>query len=367
MQNIVDWMNKTFAEKYLQGEGDHRWYWMRIDGWIIEFWSAETWSLNLLDQRAILPMGWIDLRLVRDVEIQKSKSHFLVDCPHEVKVLLRTGYLNFFVRSAEEAFKWMQAIKAAYSEHMVSEAARRAQAVEKARDVEHLRVVEIGEVKKGPGGAQMVRGEDLTMHYAVDGRRKSQIRHVWVRCMRSAVGQTNATSQQCFLELFNLYDFDHNNNLALDELEIMLKELIQVRWEEYRAAIREQDDVVLSNTRLLLNAQEEERTWQKTVGQLSSQLKEIYTNLKKKEGFSKRAAIMRSELDYSRNGEVTGEEFIRMAPQLLLPWRELVLEARFYGHCSAALKKATRQERALRRLEESAQDSDSSDEGCVQS
>ncbi|CAK0805804.1 unnamed protein product [Prorocentrum cordatum] len=94
----------------------------------------------------------------------------------------------------------------------------------------------------------------------------------------------------------------------------------------------------------------------------------VYENMMREEGFQKRVAVPRAQLDISHDGIVTCEEFMRMGPQLVLPTRELQLEASFYGHCSVALRKATRAQRAIDRAQAAdGEDSESSDEGCLQS
>lgn len=366
VKNLADWLDQSFADKYIEGMGDTEWHFIRIDGWILQFWNPDTWHPLATDSHEVLPAGWIDLRMVRGVGIDKLTGRWNIDCPCEVQVSCRSGYMSFFVRTEEEAAKWFEAIQAGFSEHQLNEEAKRARAAERAEDI-HSRTVQIGEVVRGPGGVTLERGKDLLLHVAVDPARAELLRELWVKCVRASVGQGGTDMQGPFMDMYRIYDFDEDDNLRMDELEVMLKELLAVRWAEYQKALQEQEEVVLSHSRLQLNAAEEERTWRGSVGLLGDRLKIIYSDLMQEHGFQKRVAVLRGRLDISHDGIVTCEEFTEAAPQLMLPIQELQIEAKFYGHCSVALQKVTRLDRELRKLDpEAGSDSESSDEGCLQ-
>jgi Ca2+-binding EF-hand superfamily protein len=313
----------------------------------------------------MLPTGWIDLRMVQAVETEMLRGRWNVDCPYEVKVLMRTGHMSFFVRKAEEAARWREVIQAGFAEHQIAEEAKRAQMLEAAKDIQ-TRTVDISQVVAGAGGATYERGQNGLINLSVDPRRERVLRGLWVGAVRASVGQGDDL-HDTFRQMFELYDFDGNGNLRMDELEVMVRELLAVRHAEYKKALREQDEVVLSHGRTMLNGAEEERTWMKTVGDLSARLKRsVYGYMMQEEGFQKRVAVIRSHLDISHDGIVTCEEFVLRGLQVILPLKELRLEASFYGHCARALKKATREQRAIRALLADGEDSESSDEGCLQ-
>lgn len=365
IKNMADWLDKSFADKYIEGMGDTEWHYIQLDGWIIHFWNPEYWQPSAPDDREMLPAGWIDLRMVQAVETEMLHSHWNMDCPYEIKVLMRTGYMSFFVRKPEEAARWREVIESGFAEHQIREEAKRVQALESSKDIQS-RTVDIGQVVAGAGGATYERGQNGLLHLSVDPSRERDLRNLWVWCVRASVGQGDDL-HDAFKQIFDLYDFDGNGNLRMDELEIMVRELLAVRHAEYKKALKEQDEVVLSQGRTMLNGAEEERTWMKTVGHLSARLKQtVYGYMMQEEGFQKRVAVIRSHLDISHDGVVTREEFVLRGPLVILSLKELQLEASFYGHCSKALKKATRQQRAIRALVDG-EDSESSDEGCLQS
>ncbi|CAK0805805.1 unnamed protein product [Prorocentrum cordatum] len=227
IKNITDWLDKSFADKYVEGKGGTEWHYIQLDGWVIHFWNPEHWHPCAPDDREMLPVGWIDLRMVQAVETEMLHGRWNVDCPYEVRVLMRTGYMSFFVRKAEEAARWCEVIEAGFAEHQIAEEAKRTKMIESAKDI-YTHTIDLGQVVTGAGGATHKRGKDGLLHMSIDPAREAVLRGLWVRCVRASAGQ-GGDLQDTFRQIFELYDFDGNGNLRMDELEIMVRELLAVR------------------------------------------------------------------------------------------------------------------------------------------
>lgn len=93
------------------------------------------------------------------------------------------------------------------------------------------------------------------------------------------------------------------------------------------------------------------------VGTLAKSLTKHYNNMLQGSGFRSRALVLRSALDTSHDGHVCKGEFLRNGPELLLPGKELRMEARYYELVGKMMEKQAR----LR-----GEDEESEDEGgCV--
>merc|ERR1712051_1151788 len=73
------------------------------------------------------------------------------------------------------------------------------------------------------------------------------------------------------------------------------------------------------------------------LGKLAKELTAHY-NFLSKDGYRARALLLRSSLDTSHDGFLSKGEFVRGAPELVLPGRELWMEAKFYERVGLRLE-----------------------------
>lgn len=364
--NKADILEKSFAERYLVGRSGE--FWAKIDGWILEFWNPSTFNEKAAKQELIHPAGYIDLRSIRGVEFQRSLEagiDFNPAFPWEVMLNTRGGIFTFRVRDEWDAWKWSNAIKIAEVDNLRDQEYSKALA----KDMSSTKSGVIEQEREGPRGSstRMVRDDyDSLMHYTLNPDREHQLRSLWKSLVRSTV-KGESPDPTIFSGMFELYDFDGNQNLEPDEIEIMLKELYSVRWEELQRALEQQEKICFAPDKMLLNAQASMKEWQSTVGTLGTKLKEQYRYCLQRHGFERRAMALRLELDQSHDGTVNLTEFVRGAPSLLLPIKELQMEGQFYFNCSHAIEKLRKQGEEFDRLVYGDEVSDDSeDEGCIQ-
>jgi hypothetical protein len=368
--NKADILEKSLADRYLVKRS--REYFARIDGWILEFWNKAEFNPAAAKKELIFPDGYIDLRTVRGVEYEKMVSLELSSAssgisfspmyPWEVMLNTKEGLFFFRVHDEFDAFKWQETIKIAVVDNLKALEKSRAQAKERVKTESGVRE----ETRAGPKGSSMARSSyDELMHYTLDPTRERQLRTLWKSAVRSTV-KGEMLEPTTFSAIFELYDLDGNQNLDPEEVEIMLKELYTVRWEELHQALEQQQRTIFSPEKMLLNAAEAQKEWQKTVGNLGTKLKERYAYLLQRHGFASRATAMRVDLDTSHDGTVNLSEFVRGAPKFLLPTDELQMEGQFYLNCAQAIVRIEKQHEDLERLCRDDDSEDSEDEGCIQ-
>ena len=127
---------------------------------------------------------------------------------------------------------------------------------------------------------------------------------------------------------FALYDVNTDNNLSVNELEALYTELSTVRQNELQRTLQREANNQVVDPHTKSEAEKEE------FQQLAVQLSNMYNWQLERDTVLRRVVSLREALDFNHNQIVSVAEFIRMAPDLLLPRSELKLEADFYSLCS---------------------------------
>lgn len=350
LENRADFAQESFADKYLVGRGHERWYYIKVDGWTLSFWDEEHYDPHAAEHGHIYPAAWLDLRLATGADARFAKGGLL-----EVLVHMRSGRFLFKVATPEDAEAWVRCVRTAMVEHqalamrLAEEAADRA-AVDQAATVQGVvpgRVVRVAEAPRRAGDEDSDDGGDEP----VTGYRAQVLRQLWVQCLRTAA---HGETPQVFNQMFDLYDLDASQVLSIRELEHLLKDLISVRKHELAKSERRQ---MMDERHVALAVSEAELKEQEEVGAMAKELSKHYRNMLKGTGFRSRATVLRAALDSSHDGRVTKGEFVRSAGELLLPGRELRMEAKYYDRVGKMMERA-----AQLRGED-----DSEDEGgCIQ-
>jgi len=308
----------------------------------------------------LVPTGWVDLRTVfkadcrhnHHVNLAGSMFHF------EVIAHTRTGRFIFQVHDEAEARRWLRCMEAALLESRAIEARHRQEALA-AAELDHAHA------ERGIGG-KVIRVEAPRVRSSCSSasssyvsapessRRAERLKAIWERCLRSAI---HGQPPQVFQEMFQLYDESGDYMMQVSELRVLLKELLWVRKNQLERTKRYLEDIHGSDDVTCSQAELDARL---ELGRLAQDLNAHYSFLNK-DGFTSRAQIIQSSLDISSDGLLSEGEFVRGAPELILPGKELWMEARFYERVGALLG---RQER--HRSVESALDECEDEGGCVQ-
>mmetsp|Transcript_100372 Transcript_100372/g.259228 ORF Transcript_100372/g.259228 Transcript_100372/m.259228 type:complete len:144 (+) Transcript_100372:1-432(+) len=142
-------------------------------------------------------------------------------------------------------------------------------------------------------------------------------------------------------------------------MKIMLMELLVVRKQELERVLEEELERALTPERVLLDADTELGHYKRLVKDLGDKLKAHYKRLLTPKHFKSRASFFWTQLDISLDGMVTRGEFERRASEVLLPTKELQMEANFYEECTKAMNRA-------RKEDGQRQEAEHHEGGCVQ-
>lgn len=356
LQHKVDYSELSFADKYLQGPPRARTFWLRTDGWVLCFWDPALWDERAADRGHLFPVGWLDLRSVMAPQYRRAgMDSFQSTFQFEVIAHTKTGRFLFEVPTESDAAMWVHCMNAALVEGRTLEMKHHQAALAAAEmDDAYAGVGVVGKrhYVEAPMPRSNYSGSECSEPYIeVSAARAAVLKSIWVKCLRCAIhGQT----PQVFQEMFRLYDDNSDYMLQVEELEVLLKELLWVRRETLRQAREEQMQDGRRAQHGLSKLDFDERA---EVGKLAKELDAHYEFLRK-DGYRSRALVLQSALDTSHDGYLTEGEFVRGAPELILPGRELWMEAKFYERAGAQL---------ARRAKLRGEDCDSEDEGgCVQ-
>lgn len=356
LQNKVDYSEQSFADKYMQGPSEARTYYMKTDGWALCFWDPKLWDPRAAERGHLVPAGWLDLRSIMEADARiVGMSGFRSTFQFEVVAHTKTGRFLIQVQTQIDAAMWVRCMQAALVESRTLQMRHQKEALDAAElDHAHAEQGHAGKVFRveAPiqrGGSSRSGSVCSDPYIAIAPERAKILKDLWSRCLRAAIH--GAPPRSVFHELFRLYDDSGDHMLQVQEMETLLRELLHVRRETLRQAQEEQlqgGDVTASKADVQDLAE---------LGKLAKELNTHYDFLRK-EGHRARAVLLNSSLDTSHDGFVMEGEFVRGAPELVLPGKELWMEAKFYQRAGARL---------ARKAKQRGEEDDSEDEGgCVQ-
>mmetsp|Transcript_123086 Transcript_123086/g.245028 ORF Transcript_123086/g.245028 Transcript_123086/m.245028 type:complete len:397 (-) Transcript_123086:144-1334(-) len=335
LQHYIDAQFATFAEKRLVGVGPEQWYFGRTDGWVLYFWNTD--DTGELGRR---PVGFFDLRVIVHTGVLGAGGLFKVDAG------LNGGELSFKVKSRHEAEMWASAMRQALVAKVHMDRIHKEEGLERAqlaRSTFHA--------SPPKGGTEMMSFQEPTRQvYYVNPQRVKALRKIWESCVSGADRGPNVDT---YIELFDMYNADMNDDLDLNEMEVMVRDLAVVREQELERVLAVSRARMLDSRRLKLDGAAALSRWQREIGAPGKRLQQMYDCYLQAGGAESRAILLRSEMDTSRDGRVTPSEFLQNAPIFLMPPAELLLEAQFYKQCEQAMRADRHQE-------------DEEDGGCLQ-
>jgi len=326
LRNGFDAQFATFAEKHLVGAGPEQWYFGRIDGWVLYFWKTDD-----AGEIGRHPAGFIDLRTIVHAGVLRTGNLFKVEAG------LNGGELTFKVKYLNEAEMWTSAMRQALVAKVHQDRIRKEEGRERAalaRSTFHA-------APPTPTGDFSSEMNNFQVRSYVDPHRLRTLRRIWSTCV---AGADRAPDPDNYIELYDMYNADMNDDLDLDEVEAMIKDLASVREQELQRMLAVTRERLLDSRQLKLNGPAALSRWRKEIGEPGERLQQMYNCYIQAGGAESRAVLLRSELDTSRDGFVGPSEFLQNAPIFLLPAHELLLEGTFYQNCQNALRRERHQE-----------------------
>lgn len=347
LSHVADDEDLSFADSYL-GPGREAEYLVEIDGWELTFWPWDERRIpTTAPPRAA---ACFDLRKVRRAEARpEGKLWSIVLCT-------RNSKYSFVVGDEDIAQRWVQRIRQVSLEWQQASQKANFEGQERARSLRSSEAPLRRRVVAAAAPRPLSMGESLPVLIVPPPKRERALKRLWAECVAAA---PEPAPEAVFSQLFQLYDVDGDQDLALEEMLLMLGELLTVRSRE----LEKTEGLMLglrgAEARLILDGAARQG-WERSAAKAATKLRDLYGYMQRSDGgLTARASLIRSQMDLSCDGRVSLGEFLRDAPRLLLPPRELRMEAAFYSCCERGMDKA----RAVQGL-----DDDSDDEGgaaCV--
>lgn len=323
----------TVAESLHRSQMGSPWYFVRIDGWNLNFFSAAAMKNPHATQPSTQrPDTSLDVRYARRAEVGLQADAMV---PYVVLLVFSTGSFRFSVRGDMEAQQWCQCLQSLMVQFQMINQRK----MEAARQIaSELQCVSDGTftVKFEAGKSQ----QDMAVH-SVSPERQRQLRTLWGSCVKAAF-RGEEVPNEVWEGIFSVYDINGDEDLSLEEVKLMAKDLFDVRRRELEAALDRQNHHTLNENELLLDCRRQVTEKWNTVGLIGEKLMEDYKAKLSGEGFQSRCIALHSQMDRDASGHVSLSEFCAGAPLVLLPQRELKVEAQFYHQCSKAIQR-TRQ------------------------
>jgi len=321
-----------------------QWLFVHADGWLLNFWADDFYLAQGTDTQgsaAIRPLASIDIRQIILVNINKDASSAEgYQAPWRVCINFQNGFFPFRVRTQDEAQAWNARIMKGV--------------------VENVRI----------GSAKQTYMHNLHLHDEVephriekDPARLDSLRKLWHQAIE-AVDRGTKAPRQLFFDLYRVYDaldnshfevqlpqhhpwdiqakapgVDHlkhdevpepgqgDGNLTMAEIEVMARELIEMKIEEVRQIVVSQEKVLYSSHRPVQAFHEVKLKWTIAEGK---ELLEHYKAQMNPADFFDRVVNFHHRTDISREGRVDVIEFMNAAPIFLLPMMELKKEGLFF-------------------------------------
>jgi len=337
LRNGFDAQMATFAEKHLVGVGPEQWYFGKIDGWVLYFWKTDD-----AGEQGRQPAGFIDLRPIVHAGVSHLGDLFKVEAG------MNGGQFTFKVKSSSEAQMWASAMRQALVGKVHQDRIHKEEGRERAALARST--FRSAPQRNGGFSSEMNSFQESRAQFYVDPQRQRILQRIWSTCVSGAGRKPDPDN---YVALFDLYNADMNDDLDLDEVEVMVRDLASVRESELERMLAVTRERLLDSRLLKLNGPTALSRWQNEIGEPGERLKQMYNGYLQAGGAESRAVLLRSELDTSHDGRISASEFLQNAPIFLLPPSELLLEAKFYQNCQQELDRDRKQE-------------DDEDGGCLQ-
>lgn len=301
--------DQTFLDRAVsQVTDDLRWYFVELKGALLNFWDKdfadELYTTG--ENGGLHPVQWLDLRRVHTVNTEYDET-VGVQCHHKVVLCFPDGKFEFKVRDREECQAWKKRIFKVTVENEKLNAVTEA--------LGHDAVAE--RARMGLRGVTM---QKFFMRLQSTKGERDQLRKLIAETVRQFAKGTMPHSE-IFENIFNLYT--KGENMDLHRVELLYKDLLEIRRDALKSAIHEQEMQLISSHRSVFQNKERLR---KIVNHAKELLAYFETQLQP-ENFMDEVVALRAKCDVTKDGLVNVKEFTKAGQQFIMPVEQLRAEA----------------------------------------
>jgi len=322
-----------------------QWCFIHADGWQLNFWDENFWLHKDSDngeESRVNPIASLDIRIMFSVNVKNEpNSEEGYRCPWEVQLNFKTGFFTFRVKSEEEAQAWnvrimqgvVQSVKISqmhqqymHNLHLHDEAEpfRIEKDPERARQLRQIWHAAISAIEKGIRPPKKIFMQLYQLYDALD------VNNYQIQLPHHAWGAPTHADHHVHMNLladqFAAND-EGDGNLTMAEIEVMAKELLDMKYQQIKSIVIAQEQVLYSTHRPPSAYHEVKLKW--TIQQ-GRELMERYERMMEPSDFFDRVVNFHHRTDFSRDGKVDVREFINSAPVFLMPFTELKKEGLFF-------------------------------------
>jgi len=328
LRGICDTATMSWKERMINA---WCWTYIHVDGWNLNFWPPEFMDAKDTgkDDRSVNPTASVDIRQIITANYEREASSSEgATAPFVVRLNFQTGYFPFRVLMESEAQAWCVRIMKGV--------------------VETVKVQQLRE--KCSGHMNKMDELDVDEHrIEKDPVRMARLRELWQKAVE-AVERGSKPSKQMFAELYGLYDvievaqeYEQNvgrsgqyelqaprgdGNLTMYEIEVLCREFLEMKNNEVRRIVVQQEKELYHQFRSVTHSQETKLRW--TIDQ-GRDLMEQYRRQLNPQDFFDRVVNFHHKTDYSHDGRVDLQEFCNAVPIFLMPNLELRKEGLFFA------------------------------------
>lgn len=285
------------------------WFFMESKGVVLNFWSPDFIDGMYCnsDHDSVHPFNFIDLRRAYTVDTQDDPT-IGVECKYQVIICFAEGQFMFRVKTKPEAEAWKARIFRAIAENT------KLLAVAHQMGYENLAT-----------GCQTGRVDlqDFFKRLQSSKKQTDALSELMAEA-RKEVARGTTPNVKIVEQIYHLYTEDEDMDLY--EIELLYKDMIEVRSEALRKAIRGNEAAILANHSVHQAAADVVR---KAVEEARNLLKFLQARLNPST-FMDEVISLRATVDCTKNGRVTLAEFIRAGPAFLMPVQQLEIEANIF-------------------------------------
>eukprot|EP00747_Dinoflagellata_sp_TGD_P065092 gnl/TRDRNA2_/TRDRNA2_154203_c0_seq2.p1 gnl/TRDRNA2_/TRDRNA2_154203_c0~~gnl/TRDRNA2_/TRDRNA2_154203_c0_seq2.p1 ORF type:complete len:673 (+),score=91.27 gnl/TRDRNA2_/TRDRNA2_154203_c0_seq2:62-2020(+) len=347
ISHVLDRRRQLELALSTEAPSDMRWCYVRINGWTLQVWDQDVaWEQSRREGAwTASPEAWIDLRTVDHVfmeDLQSLRNNALIfndaTCRYEVNLAQRaSGSFFFRVQEREEAEDWVAAIQMAIDDlRNPPEQSDDPDADWSAGVLAGIQATPRAMTSRDYGPPPELNVESAGG--PVDPARAEKIKRVWWSCLLNVNSSSDPVTDEALEDLFLIFTGDGvgevpTRGLSRHDIEDMLRELNMMRKRELEIALQT-EGIALNKTGVsVLNQQGHNifRCHREMIDQ-ARWLLSCYRRALEPVQFRRRVDSICEECRSAENdGIIRLGRFTAAKPTMLMPKKEIIAEARFYG------------------------------------
>mmetsp|Transcript_13497 Transcript_13497/g.22212 ORF Transcript_13497/g.22212 Transcript_13497/m.22212 type:complete len:640 (+) Transcript_13497:169-2088(+) len=299
----------TFTDRIYRAVIDLKWYFIESNGALLNFWDRdfadELYTHG--DHGGLHPVQYLDMRNAQTVHTEVDHT-VGVQCHHKVVTCFTDGKFTFKVRSREESEAWKGRIF-----RVIAETAKLVAVVQ---ELGHEVVAE--RARMGMRGVTMQKF--MKKLHSTPAERET-LKGLIDECIRE-YSRGITPRREIFQKMFHLYA--RGADMDLHKIELLFKDMLEIRRDALRRAIHEQEKILFSTHRSVFAG--DKSTIRKAI-ENAQDLVAYFNGVLQPERFMDEVVAFRSTCDVTKDGIVNIKEFIKAGPPFMLPNGQLSIEA----------------------------------------